>query len=427
MINLDLIEKNDKILCALSGGADSVAMVFALKMLEKERNIEVFACHLNHKTRNGESDRDAKFVEELCEKNQIPLFLEEISIDNTVGLGFEAKAREIRYDFFSRAKNYFKATKIATAHNKNDNLETILLNIARGTGLNGLSGIPMVRQDIIRPILHKSREEIEEFLQNNNLSYVLDSSNNEDIYARNKIRHDVIPKLLEINSSAINNAYNMSNSVKTDNDYLNSVAKSEFERIFSQKNGEFVADVYSLLEIHSAIRFRVIDLVVSAYNETLTFKKYHEIIKICQNKNPSFSLKLYNTLEIFRNYGTIVFRVSSDLMEKLSMVQNFDEIIVNTNSLEFDDKTYYVDRNLVDLDSIFVGHKQEGDRFYFSYGSKSLKKLFIERKIPQKDRENLPILRDKNGIIAISFIGVCEKRKGKENLKIIFRGQKNVK
>ncbi len=157
MINEELIENCDKIVCGVSGGADSIALVYALKKLEETCNIQVFACHLNHKMRGLESTRDLNFTIDFCKTHSIPIYFEEIDIPLDKKIGFEASARQIRYDFFNRALEHFSANKIATAHNCDDNLETILLNISRGTGLRVLCGIPIVIENIISHILHKTR------------------------------------------------------------------------------------------------------------------------------------------------------------------------------------------------------------------------------------------------------------------------------
>jgi tRNA(Ile)-lysidine synthase len=193
-----LIEKGDKILVALSGGADSVFLLYFLKKFSKRFGIEVSAFHLNHKLRGKTALEDAKFSVDFCKRNMIEL----ISISKDVKtyakknkISVEEAGRELRYAELNKAAKKMKCNKIATAHNANDNVETILLNLFKGTGLKGLTGIPVSRKNIIRPILCLSSDEIRKYLKQNEIEFRVDESNLSNDYERNFLRNEIIPQL----------------------------------------------------------------------------------------------------------------------------------------------------------------------------------------------------------------------------------------
>lgn len=224
--------RGEKSVCAaLSGGADSVSLLRALYELKGELGIEVTACHLNHGLRGAESDGDEEFCRGLCGKLNIPLFAERISVSGLVQKheSVEEAARRARYGFFERALEHFGGRVLATAHNANDNAETVLLNLTRGTGLKGLCGIPPVRElvgkyRVIRPLIRCERREIEEYLHTLGQEYVTDKSNLSEEYTRNKLRRRVIPLLNEINPSVVAVMGRMTENLRRDSDFLEGLA-----------------------------------------------------------------------------------------------------------------------------------------------------------------------------------------------------------
>ena len=188
----------DSVLAALSGGADSVCLLISLCKLKEKYNLSVFAAHLNHKIRGEEADSDEMFAMNLCEKLGVPFFSKSEDVlkyakDNS--LTSEEAGRVLRYEFFDEICNKHSISKIATAHNLNDNTETVMMRFIRGSGINGLCGIPYVNGNIIRPLLDIKRAEIETFLDAENQDYVTDKTNKEPIYFRNKVRLNLIPEI----------------------------------------------------------------------------------------------------------------------------------------------------------------------------------------------------------------------------------------
>ena len=196
-----MLEIGDKVIVALSGGADSVALLNALNLIKEKYSLTVFAAHINHGLRGAEADRDENFCKILCKSYNIQLFVKKSDVKALAKqqkISEELCGRNVRYDFFEELAKKFNA-KIATAHTASDNAETLIYNITRGSGINGAGGIAPVRDNIIRPLIEVTRSQIEEYCKTHGLSYVTDSTNLTDDYTRNRLRHLVITELKNIN------------------------------------------------------------------------------------------------------------------------------------------------------------------------------------------------------------------------------------
>ena len=210
----NMIRPGDTVICAVSGGADSVALLFALYLLKEKLDITLEAAHFNHHLRDAESDRDAAFVANLCDRYEIPLHLGEGQIIPGKK-GLEAAARDARYAFLRSLPG-----KIATAHTADDNAETVLMHLIRGTGLKGLGGITPIHGNVIRPMLRITRQEVEAFLEEWCLSHIEDSSNETDAFLRNRIRHHVMPLLVRENPKIAENLSQMALRLRLDEEFL---------------------------------------------------------------------------------------------------------------------------------------------------------------------------------------------------------------
>ncbi|MBR5011737.1 MAG: tRNA lysidine(34) synthetase TilS, partial [Clostridia bacterium] len=241
----NMLETGVTVTVALSGGADSVALLYCLLELQKERSFNLNAAHLNHMLRGEESLRDENFVKELCDKLNIPLFCENTDVAAEAqksGESIELAARKIRYDFLNRVSTGV----IATAHTASDSFETMLFNLSRGTAINGLCGIPPKRDNLIRPLIYCTRADVEEYCSQNGIAYVTDSTNLTDDYTRNKIRHNVIPVLKGINPSAEQAVMRTALSFSEDADFLNGVATDALNDCVRDEK----IDVKKLLSYH---------------------------------------------------------------------------------------------------------------------------------------------------------------------------------
>ena len=252
----DMLHGVSEVTVALSGGADSVALLSVMLELSKELPFSVSAAHLNHCLRGAESDRDEQFVRKLCEDFGVPLCVEKADVygfAKSHGLSVELAARQVRYDFLERVSN----GAIATAHTASDNIETVLHNAVRGTGIAGLCGIPPKRGRFIRPLIGVTRQQIEDYCHKKGLSFCIDSTNSDQTFTRNRIRHSVVPELVKVNSAAIKNVSLLSATLREDASFLSFEAQKSFET--ASENGGL--KVETLQRLHPAIAKRCIAIL----------------------------------------------------------------------------------------------------------------------------------------------------------------------
>ena len=406
-----LFSKGDIVTVALSGGADSVALLHSLFSLENELGITVNAAHLNHSIRGEEADRDEKFVKDFCESLGITLFCEKLDVpqyasDNHISL--ELAARELRYGFLNRVAK----GKIATAHTASDNLETLIFNLTRGTALKGLCGIPPKRDNIIRPIILCSREDVEAYCKKNNLSYVTDSTNLSDDYSRNKIRHKVIPVLKELNSSVEYSAMRACASLNEDNNFLEEYSQKV---MFSLENDGALA-VNCINYYPSAVAKRVIKQYFDVCYPNVCLENHHinSIYKICcENKG---KINLPSNIYANVSAGRLSFFTENDANHQTFKINIIEK--ENVNNL--------FSNNLLDCDKIegklTIRTRMEGDsiRLHNRGCTKTLKKIFCENKIPVNIRETLPVIADEKGVVWVCDIGVSARCAVSPKTKRIF-------
>ena len=286
-----LIEKGDKIVLGVSGGPDSIAMLDILKDLRNKFEFEIYVCHLNHMIRGQEAINDQKYVEQYCNKNQIEFFTKNVNIieiSNNQKIGTEECGRNARYNFFEEILEKTKSNKIATAHNKNDNAETVLMHLLRGSGISGLKGIKPIRNNkFIKPLIECDRKEIEEYCKQKNLNPCIDKTNFENTYTRNKIRNIVIPYIKkEFNPNIIETLFRLSEVVSSEDEFLDRITQKEFENIVLLEN-EHQIDLklkeFNLLD--NVIKNRLILLTTKKIFGTVNgIEKINidDIIKMCK-------------------------------------------------------------------------------------------------------------------------------------------------
>ena len=253
----DMLPKGSRVLCAVSGGADSMCLMHWLSDNAEALGISVAAAHFEHGIRGDESLRDMAFVEEACRANGIQLFIGRGDVPlyaEEKAIGLEEAARELRYEFLERTAEENGFGRIATAHNADDNAETVIFNLARGSGAAGICGIPPVRGNIVRPLLETTRAEIERYLEERGVSHIEDSTNSSQQYSRNKIRLQIMPVLREINPSVSKAILRTGDMLREDNRLLEALAD---EFIASHFNGESVRSK-ELAALPDAVEARVI-------------------------------------------------------------------------------------------------------------------------------------------------------------------------
>ncbi len=278
-----MIEHGDRVVVGVSGGADSMALLHLLHTRRGELGITVAACHVNHRLRGEESDRDEQFVRSFCADRQIPLTVCALNLPAVQKKheSTEECARRERYRCFGEQEG-----KIATAHTASDNAETVLLNLLRGTGTKGLCGIPPVRGQIIRPLLRCTREEIEAYCQKNGIGYVTDSTNLSESYTRNRIRKNMIPALKEFNPSLIEGLSRMTESVYADNVFLEKTARAAAERCKTEDG--FSRSLLSGLE--PAILSRVVSALLTENGIEPSHLRITECIRIIHDGKGKINL-----------------------------------------------------------------------------------------------------------------------------------------
>ena len=380
-----LISKGDTVVCAVSGGADSMALLWALYLLKEEWELDLSAAHFNHRLRGEESDRDEQFVRDFCSGYGIALHVGSAQV--VAGeKGLEAAARDARYAFLQTLPG-----KIATAHTADDNAETVLMHLIRGTGLKGLGGIAPRRNSLIRPMLNVTRAEVEAFLEEYAVNHITDSSNETDAFLRNRIRHKVMPLLHEENPRFAENLSATALRLRQDEQALADLSRME------------QPEVDKLRAMSPAVRTRALESFLKENGVREPEAAHIQLLEsLVFSKNPSAKANFPGGITVGRNYGLLeVVPASQPLNSEILCCEATE--IVNTQDLF----------TVHPVGEVFVRTRQSGDTIRLPGGTKSIKKLFIDRKIPAARRDQIPILCDDAGILGIPGIGVNLDRAAK--------------
>ena len=387
-----LLSPGDKVIAAVSGGADSVAMLFALYLLRDELGIILEAAHFNHHLRGAESDRDEAFVTDFCGRYCIPLHLGSGRIVSGKK-GLEAAARDARYAFLRSLPG-----KVATAHTADDNAETVLMRLIRGTGLKGLGAIAPVSGNVIRPMLTVTRDDVEAFLEEYALPHVEDSSNAEDDFLRNRIRHGILPLMRAENPRIGENLSAMALLLRQDEACLQAMIPEEQ-----------MPDVSRLKAMEPALRRRTLERFLKAQGV-----REPEQIHILQAEqllyhwSPSASMQFPGGVTIGRQYDRLVrLECAPELPEtRLSVLGETcigGKRFVSEYATDLEERP---DSVLVcPVGVLIVRSRRSGDTMRLPGGTRSLKKMYIDRKIPASQRAAVPVLADDRGVLAVFGIG----------------------
>ena len=299
-----MIEIGEKIVVGVSGGPDSMTLLNIFLELREKYKLTIYVAHINHMIRKNASI-DEKYVKTFCDKNSIKCFIKRENIIKKAQKekkGLEETGREVRYKFYEEVLKEMNANKIAIAHNLNDNIETIIMNIIRGTGTSGLTGIEPKRGKYIRPLIEIQREEIEKYCEEKDLKPRHDETNDDNVYTRNKIRNELIPYLKkEFNPNIINGIKRLSEIVKEEEEYIEKEVKEQYkEVIIKEEKEEIIYDLKKFNNKDKIIQKRLILLgIKKIFNETKGIEKINieDIIKLCNNNIGNKYLKP-NKIEI---------------------------------------------------------------------------------------------------------------------------------
>ena len=314
----NMIQDNDKVVIGVSGGPDSIALLTILNKLKEKWNIKLYVAHINHRIRK-EADEETEYVKDFCAKIGVEIYIKEINVEEEakrLKIGTEEAGRNIRYAFFEEVLEKVGANKIATAHQKNDNAETVLMNIMRGTSIAGLKGIEKVRDGkFIRPLIECSREEIENYCKDNKLDPKYDKSNNENIYTRNKIRNLLIPYLQkEYNPNIIDTINRLADLASQEEQFLNKVVEKEYEKLLisvdNKRENIVILDLKKFNQLDYIIKSKlVLYTIAKAYGRTTGIEKVHidDIIKFCENNIGNKYLSPRKGIKVYVKKGKIFF------------------------------------------------------------------------------------------------------------------------
>lgn len=420
IINNELINNGDKVLVALSGGPDSVCLLHILCKLRDELNISIGAIHINHLLRGSESYDDENYVINLCKILDVEYYIERINISDISkekNISLEMAGREERYKAFESIKKKYRYDKIAVGHNANDQAETILMRMMRGTGLEGLTGIRCKREGgIIRPILCLDRASIESYCSENKLIARIDKSNFEKVYNRNKVRLDILPYMKEnFNGDIIDTFNRMALLLQSDNEYLEAQADKAYKE-YCLSSGSVVKMSNRIFQIEKeAIITRVIKRAfkeASKSHQNFEMKHIYDVMNL-NNKSTGKKINLTNDIIVENSYEHIIFKSNNsidtirescelDILKcDIPIKVDYEKYIVCFDVINIKNKIEFSNNGLIkyfDYDNIeekvTIRHRNDGDRIkpLGMSGSKKLKDIFINLKIPRSERDIVPIV-----------------------------------
>jgi tRNA(Ile)-lysidine synthase len=416
-----LLITGDKVLIGLSGGPDSMALLDVLSSLKEEFDLTLFPAHLNHGFRGKEAEEDLAFCEKAAARYGLRLISETVDLPALIqeqGLSTQAAARDVRYDFFMRQAEAHGASKIALAHHADDQAETVLMRLIRGTGPRGLSGIPVARpQGIIRPLIHVTREEILDYLAEREIPYRQDSSNRKTVYLRNRIRRELIPMLVEgYNPNLVADLNRTAEILGEEDDYLQKEAGRLYNPIRISEG--LSLDLAGIRDLPQALVRRIVRLAIEETAGGLlgiTFRHVDSVIRIMTAAGSSSRVdlphglkarKVYERLEFIRESESIPYGVyelpvpGRELIPVLSI-----EVVSRILSPEERQPSLGQSTAFFDLDKcalpLSIRTREPGDVFYPSgFGKKKkVKRFFIDEKVPYPMRDRVPLLVNRDNQI----------------------------
>lgn len=406
----DMLHPGERVICAVSGGADSMALLFAMYLLAPKLQITLCAAHFNHKLRGEESDADEAFVKSFCHSYQIPVYIGSETV-TTGKKGLEAAARDARYRYLRTLPG-----KILTAHTADDNAETVLMHLLRGTGLKGLCGIRPVSGNILRPMLQVTRADVLAFLEEYHIPYVLDSSNDTDAFLRNRLRHNVMPLLARENPKLAENVSDMALRLREEESVLEELALSD----------GICTDVPALRQMRPFRRRRIL----SAYLQSVGVREPEAahvclLEKLVFASSPSARAEFPGGVTVARNYDALEvarkqWRIQPQCLPCPGSVE-LPELGLRISAEPAQGRVLQTDRFTVFPEgAVTVRCRQPSDEIRLSGGRKSLKKLFIDKKIPAAKRSQIPVLSDERGVLGVYGFGANLERVSDQGVCITF-------
>lgn len=423
-----LFERGAGIIIGFSGGADSVALLNILYELAQAMELRLAAVHVHHGIRQ-EAEEDAIFCEKMCRERQIPFYCKYVNVPKMaekLHLTEEEAGRKARYDTFEAYRISLGMDHIAVAHHQNDQAETMLFQLFRGSGLRGLAGIPVKRGTVIRPLLGVTRVEIEAYLEQRGLAYVTDKTNESDVYTRNKIRHHIIPQAEQITSGAVGHMGQASEQLREVLDYMTLQARAFLDKHGAYKKGEFVLTLTEFEQQHIALQKMIVMegvLLLAGSRKDITQRHIASILHLA-GKEGEKRVHLPGEMVVVKSYDKLVFRRKAQIPESgvsdaVKVEPNAvytlpDGRVLETKLLEGEnlenipenDCTKWFDYDKI-TGTLFLRNREQGDYLTIrdDGARKSLKEYLINEKIPREARDTLLVLAEGKHIV-----WVLEKR-----------------
>jgi tRNA(Ile)-lysidine synthase len=418
-----LLEKGDRVLVALSGGPDSVALLHGLLNLKPEFHLELYVAHLNHKLRGVESDEDEKFAKKLASDLKLKFFSKKVDVRREAKkrkLSIEETAREVRYRYLERLADRVGANKIALGHQADDQAETFLMRLVRGAGAAGLSGMPVRRDKIIRPLIQIKREEIERFLKTDQIPFRLDSSNYLTDFNRNKIRLKLLPVIKkEFNPRIVDSLNRAADIISLQQGYVQKISEQILKKIGKKRKGRIVIDAKKFARYDTCLRREMIRLCINDLGgdiSQLSFELVDRTLNLTVKRRSGKRIKLDKSvwfevggseLVLFREEEkdyiySIKLPGKSVLKDRNLMIES--KLQNGKSSREFlsahNQKVSFLDWEKL-VPPFVVRNRREGDRFkpLGMKGTKSIADFLIDAKVPRHWREDVPVLTSKGRIV----------------------------
>ncbi len=410
------------VIVGFSGGADSVLLLIFLRNLRKNIDFKLKAIHINHMIRGDDADGDENFCREFCDILGIEFSAYKIDVPKIAAetkIGTEEAARNERYKIFAQIAGNEKFTAIATAHNATDNLETVIFNLMRGTGLSGLCGISPVRGNIIRPLIGLPKSDITKILSDAKIPFVIDKTNFSTEYTRNYIRHEILPSLYRLSQSPEISCKKATDSLRVDDNYITLQAENIYVK--NENDGKIEAEF--LKSLHPALSSRIIRIMAKKKSgilpEKIHIAKIFELLPI----NNTFEVALPGGISFFRDrdfcYISDTEKTVSSFKETVFLKEGFNEIpelsiaisISDNKIKDFSSNVYKISiqadlQSAIIYDRLYVRTRRDGDSYFYGGMTRKVKKLFSDKKIPNDKRDLIPLICDSKGIVWIPGFGV---------------------
>lgn len=443
----NLIKENENIVVGVSGGPDSMALLYVLLDIRDSINFNIHMAHVNHGVRGNDARKDQLFVEEQAKKLSLPYYtknVDMIAYGKKRGITSEEAGRELRYGFFREILKKQGGGKIAVAHNKNDQAETLIMRFMRGTGVDGLKGMEFIYKDIIRPILSIDRQEIEKYIENREIETVLDKTNLQPIYTRNKVRLELIPYIQEnFNPNIVNTLWRMSRVSAIDSNFLEEYTEKKYNKLVKkEEENSIILDGGKLYSLDKSIQQRVIRNAIQKINgsfQGITEIQILSVLNLILKGKTGKGVNLINNIVARVNYDELIIEKDNKVdtddylykfyylgvvnLEELGYSFNM-EIIENRTKIEFEKSKYikYFDLDKIKGD-LSVRNRRAGDRFspFGMKGTKKLKDYFIDEKVPKELRDKNPLIVDEKNILWVVGYRTNEKYRVTKDTKRILK------